>query len=498
MNPTDPPTGPPPDTDPPTGPPPGTGRRSFLAYAGTAAAAALLPPAIGAATVAAAERTVARLARDPWEQVPEILSRIRPPTFPERQFTITAYGAVGNGTTKNTRAFRAAIDACHRAGGGRVVVPRGRFLTGAIRLRSKVELHVVEGGTVLFSTDPKDYLPVVLTRWEGTECYNYSSFVYAHGECDLAITGKGTLDGQGMKGPWKSWRDPGGNALIDQAELRRMGTEGVPVAERVFGAGHHLRPNMIQFYDCRNILMQDVTILEPPMWTIHPVLCRNVTLKDVDVIGRINNSDGVDPECTSDMLITGCRFHTEDDSIAVKSGRDEDGHRVGVPSENIVVRDCVFSGRWGGVAVGSEMSGGVRNVFAEDCSINPTDFPGRYNPRHPVFIKTNKKRGGFIDGVYVRRFTGRAIDRDCIYLTTRYAGQQGERPAVIRNVTVQDMVHDGARRAINLEGLDSDPFVGVHIENCRFTNMANPNVIGFSRDLTIRKVFVNGSEVVYP
>ncbi|MFF3459055.1 glycoside hydrolase family 28 protein [Streptomyces sp. NPDC002730] len=475
-----------------------TNRRSFLTYAGAAAAAAILPSVISAETVAAAEATVTGLARDPWDRVPDILARIRPPTFHRRRFDITDHGAVGDGVTKNTEAFRRAIKACHTAGGGHVIVPPGRFLTGAIHLRSNVDLHVEEGATVLFSMDPADYLPVVLTRWEGTECYNYSSFIYAYGQKNLAITGKGTLDGQGMDGPWKSWRDPGGNALIDQAELRRMGTEGVPVKERVFGAGHHLRPNMIQFYNCRNILLQDVTVLEPPMWTIHPVLCRNVTLKDVDVVGRINNSDGVDPECCSDVLITGCRFHTEDDSIAVKSGRDEDGLRVGVPSENIVVRDCVFSGRWGGIAVGSEMSGGVRNVFAEDCRINPLDFPGRFNPRHPVFIKTNKKRGGSIDGVYVRRFTGRAIDRDCIYLTTRYSNQEGSRPAIIRNIKVEDMVHDGARRAINLEGLESDPFVGVHIERCEFTNMANPNIIGPARDSTIRKVFVNGTEVTYP
>ncbi|MGP3982449.1 glycoside hydrolase family 28 protein [Streptomyces sp. KR80] len=473
-------------------------RRTFFSYAGTATAVAILPSAVSAETVAAAETTVAGLARDPWDEVPRILARIQPPTFRRQCFDITDYGAVGDGLTKNTEAFRRAINACNRAGGGHVIVPPGRFLTGAIHLRSNVDLHVREGATVLFSMDPADFLPVVFTRWEGTECYNYSSFIYAHGQQNLAITGKGTLDGQGMDGPWKSWRDPGGGQPADQAELRRMGTEGVPVEERVFGAGHYLRPNMIQFYKCRNILLRDITVLEPPMWTIHPVLCRNVTLKDVDVIGRINNSDGVDPECCSDVLITGCRFHTEDDSIAVKSGRDEDGLRVGVPSENIVVRDCVFSGRWGGIAVGSEMSGGARNIFAEDCRINPLDFPGRYNPRHPVFIKTNKKRGGYIDGVYVRRFTGRAIDRDCIYLTTRYSNQQGERPAVIRNIKVEDMVHDGARRAINLEGLESDPFVGIHIENCEFTNMANPNIFGPARDVTIRKVFVNGTEVTYP
>ncbi|MFI1395541.1 glycoside hydrolase family 28 protein [Streptomyces sp. NPDC020681] len=474
-------------------------RRSLLGYGGALAAAVALPPALSAqsaAAAAAAEAAVAELACDPWDQVPEILARIKPPRFPDRWFDIRTYGAVGDGTTKNTAAFRKAIEACNRAGGGHVLVPEGRYLTGAIHLLSNVDLRVE--GTVLFSTDPKDYLPVVLTRWEGTECYNYSSFIYAHGQKNLAITGHGTLDGQGMAGPWKSWRDPGGGQPADQAELRRMGTEGVPVKQRIFGEGHYLRPNMVQFYRCHNILMRDVTVLEPAMWTLHPVLCTNVLLKDVDVIGRINNSDGVDPECCRDVHIIGCRFHTEDDSIAVKSGRDEDGIRVGVPSENIVVQNCVFSGRWGGIAVGSEMSGGARNIFAENCEINPLDFPGRFNPRHPVFLKTNKKRGGYIDGVYVRRFKGRQIDRDCIYLTTRYSNQEGDRPAIIRNVRVEQMTHDGARHAINLEGLESDPFTNVHIERCEFTNITEPNVIGPAKNLTIRKVFVNGTEVTHP
>lgn len=464
-------------------------RRTALAASALAAATPLLPPARFASSASATA--------DPWSRVPAILARVTPPRFPQQWFDIRDFGAVGDGVTKNTAAFRRAVDACHDAGGGHVVVPAGgRFLTGAIHLRSRVNLRV--DGTVLFSTDPADYLPMVYTRWEGTECWNYSAFVYAHGRHDIAITGHGTLDGQGMDGPWKSWRDPGGGQPADQAELRRMGEEGVPVARRLFGPGHCLRPNMVQFYRCRNVLIQDVTVLEPAMWTLHPVLCTNVLIKDVDVIGRINNSDGVDPECCADVLITGCRFHTEDDSVAVKSGRDEDGLRVGVPSRGIVVRDCVFSGRWGGIAVGSEMSGGAYEVFAENCRINPVDFPGRFNPRHPVFLKTNTKRGGAIDGVYVRNFTGRRIDRDCVYLTARYAGQSGPHQAVIRNVRVENMRHDGARGALNLEGLDAHPFGPVHIAHCDFTGIERPNVIEGAPQLTLRKVFVNGTEVHHP
>ncbi|MFD9882042.1 glycoside hydrolase family 28 protein [Streptomyces alboflavus] len=408
-------------------------RRTALAAGALAAAAPLLPPAHSASAASAASATA-----DPWSRVPAILARIKPPRFPQQWFDIRDFGAVGDGATKNTAAFRRAVDACHKAGGGHVVVPEGgRFLTGAIHLRSRVDLRV--DGTVLFSKDP-----------------------------------------------------------ADQAELRRMGEEGVPVARRLFGPGHCLRPNMVQFHRCRNVLIQDVTVLEPAMWTLHPVLCTNVLIKDVDVIGRINNSDGVDPECCADVLITGCRFHTEDDSVAVKSGRDEDGRRVGVPSRGIVVRDCVFSGRWGGIAVGSEMSGGAYDVFAENCRINPVDFPGRFNPRHPVFLKTNTKRGGAIDGVYVRNFTGRRIDRDCVYLTARYAGQSGPHQAVIRNVRVENMRHDGARHALNLEGLDAHPFGPVHIAHCDFTGIERPNVVEGAPQLTLRKVFVNGTEVHHP
>ncbi|MEV6109261.1 glycoside hydrolase family 28 protein [Streptomyces sp. NPDC051940] len=479
-------------------------RRSLVKAGGVLAAAAALPPATAAEAVETAETAeAAELAGPqyedgPWALVPQILARITPPVFPDRWFDIRDYGAVGDGLTKNTDAFRAAIAACNAAGGGHVRVPEGRFLTGAVHLLSNVDLHVTEGATVLFSTDPADYLPVVLTRWEGTECYNYSSFVYAYGQENLSISGGGVLDGQGMTGPWKSWRDPGGNALIDQAALRAMGEQGVPVAERVFGEGHHLRPNMIQFYRCRNIVMRNLTVLEPPMWTIHPVLCTNVLLDSVDVIGRINNSDGADPECCSDVYIVNCRFHTEDDSIAVKSGRDEDGLRVGVPSENIVVRNCVFSGRWGGIAVGSEMSGGARNIFAENCEINPLSFPGRYNPRHPVFLKTNKKRGGYIDGVYVRRFTGRQIDRDCIYLTARYSNQTGDRPAIIRNVVVEHMEHDGARMAVNFEGLASDPFSDIRISQCEFVHTTQDSRIEHVVNLTLDRVYDDGIQLRYP
>jgi polygalacturonase len=433
---------------------------------------------------------------DPWCRVPGILGRIRPPVFPRRTFDITRFGAAGDGTTDCTPALRRAVAACHRAGGGRVHVPAGRFPTGAIHLLDNVELHVAEGATIAFSPDPAAYLPVVPTRWEGTECYNYSPFVYAFGRRNVAVTGAGTLDGQARLGPWESWYAGGGPQGADQRELRRMGSEGVPVVERRFGPQHYLRPSMVQFYRCHNVLVDGVTIVDPPMWTVHPVLCRNVTVRDVTVHSMLYNTDGCDPECCTDVHITGCRFDTDDDCVAVKAGRDEDGHRVGVPSTNIVVERCKFSGRWGGVAVGSEMSGGVAGVFARDCAVNPADFPGRYPVKYPLYVKTNKLRGGYVDGVHLRGFTGGRVEREALYVILNYNDQAGTRPVVVRDITVDAMVLDGARRAIWLTGPASDPIRSVHIRDSHFTAVAEAsNTVEFVEDLAFTGVTVNGVPV---
>ncbi|MEU4226662.1 glycosyl hydrolase family 28 protein [Nonomuraea sp. NPDC026600] len=465
-------------------------RRSLLKAGGVLAAATLAPGTAGTASAQAEDRS-----GDPWRKVPDILRKIRPPRFPRRRWEVTAFGAVGDGTTDCTAAFKAAIDECHREGGGRVVVPPGRFLAGAVHLLSNVDLHVSEGGVIAFSTDPNAYLPVVRTRWEGTECYNYSPFIYAHGQRNIAVTGKGTLDGQARQGPWESWYANGGPQGADQRALRKMGDDGVPVEQRVFGAGHYLRPSMVQFVKCQNILVSDLTILEPAMWTVNPVLSTNVTVRGITVVSTLYNTDGCDPEASSYVHIHGCRFNTNDDCVAVKSGRDADGRRVGVPSENIVVQDCFFSGRWGGITVGSEMSGGVRDVFAERCVINSPDFPGNYPVKYPVYIKASKKRGAFVEGVYVRGFTGQNVDREVMFVNMAYASnEQGTEPVSVRDIRMERTRLDGADAVLNLVGLESDHLAGVRLEHCVFTNVTGPNTITFTDDLTLRKVLVNGVE----
>lgn len=468
---------------------PSLSRRTALAAGGLAAVGPLLRPPPAAAGGH----------EDPWARVPRILSRIRPPVFPRRRFDIRDYGAVAGGVVPCTEAFRRAIEAAHRAGGGRVLVSDGRYLTGAIRLRSNVELHITGDAAIAFSPDPADFLPAVLTRWEGTECWNYSPFVYAHGARNVAVTGEGVLDGQARLGPWESWYRTAGLQSADQKLLREMGSSGVPVEERRFGAGHWLRPQLIQFHRCRDVLVSDITIVDPPMWAVHPVLSSNVTVRRVTVDSTLYNTDGCDPEACRDVHITGCDFNTNDDCVAVKAGRDEDGHRVGVPSENIVIQDCRFSGRWGGLTVGSEMSGGVYDVFAERCVINSPAFPGRYPVKYPLYIKASKKRGGRIEGVHIRDFTGTGVEREAVFVTLNYnGGEGGTLPVAVRDITVSRSRLDGARAVLNLEGLPSDHITGVHLTHCDFTGVRGPDSVACTDQLTFQRVTVNGTEVIQP
>src|SRR5579883_1205214 len=255
-----------------------------------------------------------------------ILARIRPPKFPSREFDAT-----------KSASIQKAVDACAAAGGGRVVVPPGDHKSGPIHLKSDVELHVSAGATIFFSNDPKHY-PNVFTRWEGIECMNFSPLIYAWEARNIAVTGKGTLDGQSSREHWWAWK---GNAKWktagfptqdrDRESLFEMAEKNVPVEQRVFGLGHYLRPNFLQPYRSQNVLIEDITIRNSPMWEIHPVLCKNVTVRNVTIDSHGPNNDGCDPESCTDFLIEGCTFDTGDDCIALNSGRNADGRRIGVP-----------------------------------------------------------------------------------------------------------------------------------------------------------------------
>jgi len=403
-----------------------------------------------------------------WELAPVILARIKPPKFRARDFRITDYGAragtdAGN-VNDNTEAIRRAVEACHAAGGGRVVVPPGVWQTGAIHLKSNVNLHVSEGATLKFSADPEKYLPVVYTRFEGTECMNYSPLIYAFEQENIAVTGRGVLDGSASNDNWWKWARRSGDgdppARADITKLREMAERGVPVSERVFGAGHYLRNSFIQPYRSKNILIEGVRVINSPMWEIHPVLSTNVTVHGVTVDTHGPNNDGCDPESSRDVLIEDCVFDTGDDCIAIKSGRDADGRRVHVPSENIIVRNCTMKDGHGGVVIGSEISGDCRNVFVENCRM---DSP---NLDRALRFKSNARRGGVIENVFMRdvaigRVSEAVLTIDFLYDT----GAAGEYRPTLRNVSLERVQSTSSPRVMWVVG-----FPGVTIENVSFTD----------------------------
>jgi polygalacturonase len=421
---------------------------------------------------------------DPWAALPGILARIRPPSFPARDFTITDHGAVADGRTDATGAFRAAIAACHAAGGGRVVVPPGEFATGPIHLLGNVNLHVSTGATVRFSTDPARYLPVVLTRWEGVELMNYSPLVYAYEQENVAVTGGGTLDGQAGPERWWPWKRADGptSQKPDRDRLFRQAEEGVPVARRVYGAGHYLRPQFIQPYRCRNVLIEGVTIRNAPMWIIHPVLSANVTVRGVQVVSAGPNNDGCNPESSSDVLIEDAVFDTGDDCIAIKSGRNADGRRLATPSQRIVVRGCRMRAGHGGVTIGSEVSGGVREVYAERCTMSSPDL------ERGLRIKTNAMRGATIEDVFARDIqvgeVGTAIDIDMLY----EEGARGPFTPVVRNVRVERMTVEKAEYALRVRGLPGSPVRGLRVADSTFRGVRKGTLVVGLEDLLLRNV----------
>jgi polygalacturonase len=427
--------------------------------------------------------------------VPQILRRIVPPTFPARDFEITKYGAQSGGVFDCTEAIRHAIDACSAAGGGRVVVPAGRFLTGAVHLKSRVNLHVARGAVLAFSQDPKRYLPAVLTRFEGTELMNYSPFIYAVDQQDIAITGEGTLNGQSNSEYWWHWKGsadfgwkngmPNYNAA--RQRLLEMAERGVPVAQRTFGEGDYLRPNFIQPYRCKNVLIEGVTIVNSPMWEIHPVLCQNVTVRGVTINSHGPNNDGCNPESCRDVLIDRCIFDTGDDCIAIKSGRNADGRRVNVPSENIIVRNCEMRDGHGGVTIGSEISGGCWNVFTHDCRMD--------SPRldRVLRIKNNAMRGGVVRDIYMRDVTVGQVADSVLSVDFFYEeGDQGSFTPIARNIDMRRVRSRKSQYGVYLRGFPNAPIENVRVIDCRFDDVAKGNVAENVRGLDVSGTTVNG------
>lgn len=473
-------------------------RRQFL---GTALGAAVIGPATGHGYRSLLESEASASpwqvpARTGWDLVPDILARIVPPRFPDRVFDITSFGARDAHASDATGAIRHAVAACAAAGGGRVVVPPGRFVTGPIHLASHVNLHLEEGATLAFVQDPKAYLPLVLTRFEGMELWNYSPLIYAIDATNIAVTGRGTLDGQADVDhwwPWKgAWKDvparPGQPTQIPaRLRLAEMVEAGVPAAERVFGEGAYLRSSFVQPYRCEHVLIEGITIVNSPMWEIHPVLCRNVTVRDVTVRTHGPNNDGCNPESSVDVLIDRCTFDTGDDCIALKSGRNAEGRRLNRPVENVIIRDCAMRDGHGGVVVGSEASGGARNIFAERCRMDSPQLD------RALRFKTNSVRGGVIEHVYMRDVTVGQVAEAVVTADFFYEeGDSGRFPPTLRDVELRNVTSRKSRYGLLLRGYAHSPITDVRVIDCDFAGVADGDRIEGVRDLAFVDTRVNG------
>jgi polygalacturonase len=419
----------------------GLGSVSRRSAVGSVLAAPLLVTSV-AARAGMARRTVRATA-------PFDMPGITVPDFrSSRPFPITDFGAAQDDQGKTGRAIASAIDAAHRAGAGVVIVPAGVWPTGKIHLKSNVNLHLAKGATLLFSSDPDDYLPAVPTSWEGLECYNYSPLVYAYDCENVAITGEGTLEAR--LDVWQVWYKRPKPHLDALVALYGMAVKGVPVEQRQMAQGeNHLRPHFIQFNRCRNVLVEDVRIRNSPFWTLHPYLCRDVVIRRVDVMAHGHNNDGVDPEMSQNVLIEDCVFDQGDDAVSVKSGREFDAWKIGAPARNVVMRNCRVKNGHQLMAVGSELSGGIENVFVDDCHFIG-DGKGADGWAAPVanilFVKTNERRGGFVRNIHLSNVSANkvaggvlSVDTDVLYQWRTLVSTQERRLTPISGLHVSDV-----------------------------------------------------------
>lgn len=442
-----------------------------------------------------------------WAMTPAILARIQTPTFPDHDCVVTDFGASPDSTNADDRpGILAAVAACAEHGGGRVVLPAGDYLSnGPIHFEDDINLHLEAGATLRFGTNPDDYTPLVLTRWEGTFAYNYSPLLYARDKQNIAITGAGVIDGQ-TEGTWSLWKrdNDGKNQETEgnKPRLRRMGAEGVPVEQRIFGNGYldldgdgtnegdgqhyYLRPSLVQFLSSKNILLEGVTLKGSPFWTTHFVLCENVTVRRTTIRHGTTNDDGIDPDGSRFVLIEYNDIHTDDDAIAIKAGRDADGRAYPGTAYVVIRNNRLRSTVGGALSIGSEMSGGVAWVFIENNVAH--DERGR-----GLYVKSNLDRGGFVHHVYVRGLDVLSAVQG-FEITSDYKGYRGGNfPTDVHDVFLRDVrVWNATSATMRLLGQAAAPVRRILLKDVYFRGIAQSPELRFVEDLLTDGVTLNG------
>jgi len=436
-----------------------------------------------------------------WSKMQRIIDHVKEPVFPNKTYLIGNFGAVADGKFDNTQAFKKAIQECTQNGGGTVSVPAGKYYTGPIHLDNNVNLHLQEGAEILFSTNTADY-PIVHTSFEGTELMNYSPLIYAYKKKNAAVTGKGTINGQAKNENWWSWcgkKEYGwtkGGPIQNVKLLMDMAENGVPVADRIFGDGFYIRPSFVEFFDCQNVMLKDIKIVDAPFWIIRPIKSSEVIIDGVTITSHGPNNDGCDPEYAKNVIIRNCSFNTGDDCIAIKSGRDADGRRVGIISENIVVQNCKMFDGHGGVTIGSEISGSVRNVYVENCVMDSPELD------RAIRIKTNTRRGGFVENVMVRNITVGEVKESLLGIDMFYnvhGDQNGNFMPEIRNIYLEDItVRNGGKYGIFAKGQKASPIKNVILKNVTIDKIGTKYSIENVEKMQFINTKINGIQVENP
>ena len=434
------------------------------------------------------------------EKLPFQMPEVSAPVIPAYTVNLKKFGAVGDGITLNTKAFEKAIAALEKKGGGHLVVPAGVWFTGPIVLKSNIDLHLEVGAVIQFSGDESLYA-VIKTSFEGLDTRRCQSPLSANGAENISITGKGVIDGNGQfwrpvkkskmtEGQWKEVLSrPGGveakkdywvpnQAYADAEKSANMNVPKATTDEEWNRIKRFLRPVMVSLVNCKNVLLQGVIFQNSPAWNIHPLMCENIIIDDV--LARnpayAQNGDALDLESCKNALIVNSKFDAGDDGICIKSGKDKDGRLRGRPCENVVVDGCtVFAGH-GGFVVGSEMSGGVKNILVENCQFLGTDVGLRF--------KSTRGRGGIVENIFIDNISMTDIKTDAITFNMYYGGKSvaemladGDNPdnvtkqpvteetPIFRNIDIKNIVCNGAGRAMEFNGLPEMPINGIRLQN---------------------------------
>ncbi|MBN1463364.1 MAG: glycoside hydrolase family 28 protein [Paludibacteraceae bacterium] len=418
----------------------------------------------------------------------EILKNIKAPAIPAFKIKLKKKGTKNDSITDNRKVFQQAFAKAKAKGGAHIIVPAGTyFINGPLHLESNICLELQKGARLKFTDNTDSYLPVVLTSWEGTFLYNYSPFIYAYQKENISIIGEGTIDGNAMKS-FSTWK-PNQKASLQLS--RDYNHNSTPIKERIFGKGHFLRPHLVQFFECKNILVEGVTVTNSPFWCIHLVKSENATFRAINFIAKLVNNDGIDPEYSKNILIENINFNNGDDNVAIKAGRDTEGRATAIPSENIIIRNCKFKGLHG-VVMGSEMSAGVQNIFVENCGV------GGYLKRG-IYLKSNPDRGGFIRNIYVKNVELGDVE-DCFFITSFYHGEGTAglitdiRDIFIQNVTCKKASYGG----IVIQGFPGKPIKDIYLKNITIDDAKVPLSLTNTEEIRMSNVSIGGIVTAAP